>query len=34
MQAGVNIGEKLWLSSDQTELIQDAKDKGYKVEIF
>jgi hypothetical protein len=34
MQAGVNIGGKLWLLSDQIELIQDAKDKGYKVAIL
>ena len=34
MQAGVNIGGKLWLLSDQIELIQDAKDKGYKVEVI
>jgi hypothetical protein len=34
MQAGVNIGGELYLSSDQTELIQDAKDKGYEVIIL
>jgi hypothetical protein len=32
--AGIHLKRSLWLSSDQTELIKDAKKKGYNVRIY